>query len=72
MVSGNVAGGGKTSSGNKKEEEKKQEDPFIDNPNDVMMGAIGVYEMNREEGVFYDKYQERAMSFETLLINASN
>ena len=59
--SGGVSGGGK------QEEPEKSSTPYISNIGDVMQCAIGVYELDKTQNEFYDKYVEEKVSFEYLV-----
>ena len=70
-----VPGGGTTGSTAPPLKEPSQPDlggvvgdePSIDDYNEVFAGAIAVYEVDKASKVFYDKYQQRNMSFNELV-----
>jgi len=71
---GSFVGSGNSSSTDKDpdDEDDKTEPPAktevnIDNLNDVIMGAIAVYDIDATEEVFYDDYAQKKMSFESLV-----
>lgn len=43
------------------------DEPSIDDYNEVFAGAIAVYEVDKTSKVFYDKYQQKNMSFNELV-----
>lgn len=67
--SGGSSSGGSGSSGSGSTttpSEPEEEVIYIDDMNDVMLGAIGVYDIDDTEEVFYDKYQNKKVSFNEL------
>lgn len=64
--SGGSSGGGSSGSGTGGGSESGSSDPSINDYNDVFMGVIGIYEVDANQQVFYDKYKNSKVSFKTL------
>lgn len=65
--SGSGSGGSSGGSGGGSGESGDSETPNIDDFNDVFSCAIGVYQINGSEKVFYDKYKNELVSYNDLV-----
>ena len=65
--SGSGSGSGSGGSSDGGYENPYKDDTTINDINDVLMGAIGVYELNKGTKVFFDKYQNGLVDFNFLL-----
>ncbi len=66
---GSGSGSGSGSGGTEEDDPETPEDsgPSIENFNDVFLGAIGVYEIDGSEEVFYDKHTGKLVSYNNLV-----